>query len=121
MASSLDNTGTAFGDSLFLNSSAWFVACVVASAFGLAPAAILESARGPAEAAFARQVAMYLTHTSMDLDYATTGRLFGRDRTTARHACQVVEDRRENVGLDASLDCLERAIGLWLKREGDAP
>ena len=68
--------------------------------------------RGCAEASFARQVAMYLAHTRLGLPYAATGRLFGRDRTTARHACRQVEDRREDPRVDSLLDCLERALDL---------
>jgi chromosomal replication initiation ATPase DnaA len=61
---------------------------------------------------FARQIAMYLAHTQLGLSYTGAGNLFGRDRTTARHACRQVEDRREDPRVDSMLDCLERAICL---------
>ena len=85
---------------------------IVAAAFGLAVGAVRSDQRGCAEASFARQVAMYLAHTRLGLPYAVTGRLFGRDRTTARHACRQVEDRREDPRVDSLLDCLERALDL---------
>jgi chromosomal replication initiation ATPase DnaA len=53
---------------------------------------------------------MYLAHTRLHLPLTAAGALFGRDRTTAAHACKKVEDRREEVRLDLLLDCLERAI-----------
>ena len=85
---------------------------MVAAAFGLGVDAVRSDRRGCAEASFARQVAMYLTHTRLGYPYAATGRLFGRDRTTARHACRQVEDRREDPRVDSLLDCLERALDL---------
>jgi len=84
---------------------------LVAAAFGLELAAVGSRRRG-ADVSFARQVAMYLGHTRLGLSYAATGRLFGRDRTTARHACRQVEDRREDPRVDSLLDCLERALDL---------
>jgi chromosomal replication initiation ATPase DnaA len=55
---------------------------------------------------------MYLAHTRLGLPFAKTGRLFHRDRTTARHACRQVEDRREDPRVDSLLECLERALDL---------
>jgi hypothetical protein len=85
---------------------------IVAAAFGLGVEEVRSSRRGPAEASFARQVAMYLAHTRLGLPFAATGRLFNRDRTTARHACFLVEDRREDPRVDNLIDCLERALDL---------
>lgn len=85
---------------------------IVAAAFGLGVAEIRSARRGAAEVSFARQVAMYLAHTRLGLPLAATGRLFGRDRTTARHACRQVEDRREDPRVDGLIDCLERALDL---------
>jgi hypothetical protein len=89
-----------------------FLGAVVASAFGLGAEAMRTGNRGRAEVAFARQVAMYLAHTRLCIPYTATGKLFGRDRTTARHACRQVEDRREDPRVDSIVDCLERAIDL---------
>jgi chromosomal replication initiation ATPase DnaA len=93
--------------------AARFVGAVVASAFRIVPDAMRAGRRGPASVAFARQVAIYLSHTRFGLDYATAGSLFGRDRTTAAYACRRVEDRREDPTLDAILDYLERALDVW--------
>lgn len=61
-------------------------------------------------AAFARQVAMYLAHVVCGLSLTEVGALFARDRTTVAHACEVVEDRRDDVELDGRLEHLERAV-----------
>jgi chromosomal replication initiation ATPase DnaA len=85
---------------------------IVAAAFGLGLEDLRSTRRGAAEICFARQIAMYLAHTRLGLPFAVTGRLFGRDRTTARHACHQVEDRREDPRVDSLIDCLERALDL---------
>lgn len=63
--------------------------------------------RGRARVAMARQVAMYLAHVSCGLSLTKAGKLFDRDRTTAAHACQVVEARREDPDFDRALHLLE--------------
>ena len=61
-------------------------------------------------AAFARQVTMYLTHVVCGLSMTEVGALFARDRTTVAHACEVVEDRRDDPELDSRVERLECAI-----------
>lgn len=55
-----------------------------------------------------RQVAMYVCHVVLGLSLTDIGRAFGRDRTTVSHACQVVEDRRDDAGYDAFVSAIER-------------
>jgi hypothetical protein len=81
----------------------------VAHDFGVQPQALLVRTRGTPQAAFARQVAVYLAHVCFGLSFAAVGRLFQRDRTTVAHACRVIEDRRDDDGLDRRLTALERA------------
>ncbi len=64
-----------------------------------------------ASVAFARQSAMYLAHVVFALDYSTVGQLFHRDRTTAAHACRLIEDRRDNPAFDRLLQTLEDVCG----------
>ena len=66
--------------------------------------------RRSAEAAFARQVAMYLAHVVCGLSLTEVGLVFARDRTTVAHACELVEDRRDEPELDRKLGHLERAV-----------
>ena len=79
----------------------------VAFTFGIEPDAIEGPTRGASHIALARQVAMYLTHISFELSLSRVAAAFGRDRTTASHACHVIEDRRDDPEFDAQLDRLE--------------
>lgn len=65
--------------------------------------------RGRAEAAFARQVAMYLAHVGFGMSLARVASAFLRDRSTVAHACRMMEERRDDPGFDAWLDALEDA------------
>ncbi len=71
--------------------------------------------RSSAPVAFARQIAMYVAHVWLGLSLTEVGRYFGRDRTTVSHACQVVEDRREDRNVDRIVSSIEAAVDLWLK------
>jgi chromosomal replication initiation ATPase DnaA len=59
---------------------------------------------------------MYLAHVSFGLSYSEIGRAFGRDRTTAAHACQLIEDRRDDPAVDAVLGALENACAALRRR-----
>jgi chromosomal replication initiation ATPase DnaA len=85
------------------------VEALVASAFAIPPRDLRMRTRGEAAVAFARQTAMYLAHVSLGLSLSEVGRAFGRDRTTAAHACRVVEERRDDPRIDALLTRLESA------------
>ena len=108
-ASSHAGRARALPDVLSMNR---FVEALVGSAFGATRSALHARGRGEARVAFARQVAIYLCHVELGLSFSAAGNLYGRDRTTASHACHVIEERREDAGLDSLLDCLERAIDL---------
>lgn len=88
---------------------------LVALAFRVTAAAMRAPSRGPAEVAFARQVAMYLACTRLGVSYTDAGAAFGRDRTTAAHACRLVEERRDDPRIDSVLDYLERAVLVSLR------
>lgn len=59
-------------------------------------------------AAHVRQIAMYVCHVALQLSFADIGTGFGRDRTTVSHACNVVEDRRDEPAFDDFVATLER-------------
>src|SRR5690606_21283133 len=90
-----------------------FVRQMVAAAFGLPPADIEARTRLSARTAFARQVAMYIVHVHLGLSLSEVGRHFGRDRTTAAHACRMVEDRRDDPQIDGIIDSIGAAIDGW--------
>ena len=95
---------------------------LVETVAAVAFSANLDEMRAPtrcrAHIAFARQVAMYLAHISFGLSFTDIGRCFERDRTTVAHACRLVEDRRDEPGLDTSLDYLEAAVRLRAEEVG---
>jgi chromosomal replication initiation ATPase DnaA len=82
----------------------------VAFAFDVASDEIAAPTRRSSRVAFARQVAMYLAHVAFELNLARVGVAFGRDRSTASYACQIVEDRRDDPDFDAWLDGLEDCL-----------
>lgn len=82
----------------------------VAFAFDVPADEIAAATRRSSRVAFARQVAMYLAHVAFELNLARVGLAFGRDRSTASYACQIVEDRRDDPDFDAWLDGLEDCL-----------
>ncbi|QNL19157.1 chromosomal replication initiator DnaA [Hyphobacterium sp. CCMP332] len=82
----------------------------VAFAFNVPAEEIAAPTRRSSDVAFARQVAMYLSHVAFELNLARVGQAFGRDRSTASYACQIVEDRRDDPDFDAWLDGLEECL-----------
>ncbi len=83
---------------------------IAAYTFGVPVDTLNGPTRGGAEAAFVRQVAMYLAHIAFEMSLARVGAAFGRDRSTAAHACHVVEDRRDDRAFDALLDEMETGL-----------
>jgi hypothetical protein len=86
------------------------VEAAVARVFGASALQIRSPRRGAARIAFARHVAIYLSHVAFGLNYTDTGRVFGRDRTTVRYACAAIEDRRDDLRFDTLLNVLEAAL-----------
>jgi hypothetical protein len=70
-----------------------------------------------APVAAARQLAMYLVHVALGVNFTRVGRLFGRDRSTVAHACQCVEDRRDDPAFDALVDTLEGTLHSLMQAE----
>lgn len=83
---------------------------VVASIFQITKSELFNRRRGRAPVAFARQVAMYLLHIVCGRSFTYVGLKFGRDRTTVSHACQLIEDCREDPNVDWALDLMEHSV-----------
>lgn len=96
------------------------VAVATAAAFAVPVGELVSATRRTPFVAFARQSAMYLAHVTFGLNYSEVARAFGRDRTTAAYACQLIEDRRDDPAVDAVLAPLEDACGM-LRRRLSAP
>jgi len=89
----------------------------VAATFSVPLGEVRAATRCRADAAFARQVMMYLAHTVLGLTHSAVGGLVRRDRTTVAHACRLVEGRRDDPATDRIIDvlecvCAEIALGL---------
>jgi len=79
----------------------------VALEFGL-PDLTLETRKGAGrQAAFARQVAMYLLQTVFDMTMTRAAELFARDRSTVSHALKVIEDSRDDPVFNRKLEKVE--------------
>jgi chromosomal replication initiation ATPase DnaA len=84
---------------------------VAVAAVAHVPAEKLRSPlRGRRRIALARQTAMYLAHVVFGLTLTRVGICFGRDRTTVRHACALIEDRRDDPALEFALSALEAGL-----------
>jgi chromosomal replication initiation ATPase DnaA len=89
---------------------ALFVMELVSMATGVPAAHMACDTRNYARAARARMIAMYLVYVSWRWPLARVGRAFGRDRTTAGHACRMIEDLRDDDAFDAELEHLEACL-----------
>jgi hypothetical protein len=92
------------------------VTMATAAAFAVPVGEMIASSRRSRYVAFARQSAMYLAHVTFGLSYSEIARGFGRDRTTAAYACQLIEERRDDPTIDALLGSLEDACGTLRRR-----
>ena len=102
-------------DPLSRSARARLAEAAVCAALCLPPASLRQGRRGVSRVAFGRQVAMYLAHVGFGLNLSQVGLAFGRDRTTVRHACVLVEDRRSEPGFELALAALEAALALRLQ------
>jgi len=93
---------------------------IVLRAFAVEADTLRGRRRGRARVAFARQVAIYVLHVRLGLSLTRAARLFGRDRTTAAHACRVVEDRRDAARIDAVVATVEAAVEQWMTARAGA-
>ncbi|WP_205648493.1 helix-turn-helix domain-containing protein [Acuticoccus kandeliae] len=86
----------------------------VAAALDLPVDELAAKTRRTAPVAFARQIAMYCAHVTFGWSLTEAGEIFDRDRTTASHACRVVEDRRDDERIDAIIQIVEDVLSAWL-------
>jgi hypothetical protein len=85
-------------------------AAAAAAAMGVDPAMLAAPTRKCAPVARARQIAVYLHHVAMGASLSDCARLFGRDRSTMRHACARIEDMRDDPTFDDGLARLAAAL-----------
>ena len=83
---------------------------LVAQAYGVALDEIRAATRRTSQAAFARQIAMYLAHVVFSMSIGVIAQAFARDRSTVCHAIQRIEAMREDPDLDRTLGWLETLL-----------
>ena len=65
---------------------------------------------------------MYVCHVVLQMPLSEIGRGFGRDRATVRHACRLVEQRRDERAFDAFVSAVEHVVALrYVRPLGGAP
>lgn len=94
------------------NSIPFEVACSIAvrlaaRSSGVPASEVVSQRRMSRRVSTARQIGIYLAHTAAGLPLTKVAAYFGRDRTTAAHACRLIEDRRDDRAFDAELSELE--------------
>lgn len=100
---------------------ATFINQMVASAFELSPERLLRYERGSARATRARQISIYLMHTTLSFSLSTISRIYKKDRTTIGYACRVIEDLRDKPAFDDRIVELENTINTVLKLASYVP
>nr|WP_321457711.1 helix-turn-helix domain-containing protein [uncultured Cohaesibacter sp.] len=83
---------------------------LVARVYRLPRSALHAGTRCRKSVAFARQVAMYLSHVVLSYPLKDIARHYQRDRTTVAYACRVVEERRDEEEIELLLNILESSL-----------
>ncbi len=81
---------------------------LVAELLALASDRQMRRRNGRRAAAHIRQIAMYVCHVALQISFVEIAAAFGRDRTTVSHACNAVEDRRDDCAFDDFVATVER-------------
>ncbi len=81
---------------------------IVAAVFSVSSKELRKTGRSPLPASRVRQIAMYVAHVVLRMTMSDVGAGFGRDRTTVQHACQVIEDLRDDAEFDRLVQVVER-------------
>ena len=89
---------------------AYLAGALTAFALGLKAENLLSGGRGSSAEARGRQIAMYLMRASLGMSLGRVAQAFGRDRSTVSHACQIIEDLRDDPDFDVWVEQL--SVGL---------
>ena len=93
---------------------AGLVANAVALEFGVDAEDLTRSGskRGGRTLVMARQIAIYLCRTVFNISAARVARVFNRHHSTVVHACEQIENYREDPRLDRHIQKLEDFLAL---------
>jgi chromosomal replication initiation ATPase DnaA len=89
---------------------AQLIVAAVTLEFGTPYMDVKSKSRGSSDVCFARQLSIYLMNVVYGISLSRIGRAFNRDRSTASHACNVMEDYREDPQLDKKIARLEEFL-----------
>jgi hypothetical protein len=89
------------------------VAGLICATYGLSLRDLHAPTRLKWRVARARQVAVYLAHVGLGITLSAAARWFGRDPSTASHACRMIENARDEAAFDLALARLEAALNRW--------
>lgn len=93
---------------------------IAAALFSVSSKELRKPGRTTVPVSRVRQIAMYVAHVVLRLTMGEVGAGFGRDRTTVLHACQVIEDLRDDPEFDRVVLMTERvAAAAFRNRIGD--
>ncbi len=81
---------------------------ICAALYNVSSKELRQTGRTAAGVSRVRQIAMYVTHTTLRVSMPEVGRGFARDRTTVRHACHLIEDMRDDGDFDRTIVLTER-------------
>jgi len=76
---------------------------------------------GSNDAMRVRQIAMYVAHVTLRINMRDIGIGFQRDRTTVLHACNTVEDWRDDSDVDRMVGFAERLAAAAFKTRMEQP
>jgi chromosomal replication initiation ATPase DnaA len=93
-----------------LREQIWLVQAAVAHVTGVSLTDLCASTRRCPRVAFARQIAMYLSHVVFHMRLSDVARAFGRDCSTVAYAFHRIEELREDPELDRTLAWLEAML-----------
>ncbi|TCU19296.1 helix-turn-helix domain-containing protein [Rhizobium sullae] len=68
----------------------------------------------------ARQIAMYVCHVALQIPFDDIAGALGRSCSTVGHACQTVEERREDPAFDDFVAAVERTANSIFRSAGGA-
>ena len=92
-----------------------FINQMVAANNRLSAGDLLKFERGKSGIIRARQIAVYLMHTTLSFTYTQIANVYGKDRTTISHACRLIEDLRDESDFDYKMVEYEATISIVLK------
>ena len=81
---------------------------IVAALFSVSSKELRRPGRTAVPVSRVRQIAMYVAHVVLRLTMSEVGAGFGRDRTTVLHACQVIEDMRDDPEFERLVQMVEK-------------